>query len=38
MLKNVELCMYAAPTTVQCYSIPIILQGHDLIAIAQTGK
>lgn len=38
MLENIELCMYAQPTAIQCYAIPAILQGRDLIAIAQTGK
>ena len=37
MEKNVKLCGYTIPTPIQAYGIPIILQGHDLLAVAQTG-
>lgn len=37
MLSNVKMCGYAIPTPVQAYCLPAILQGHDIIAIAQTG-
>ncbi len=29
---------YAAPTPVQVHAIPLILQGHDVLASAQTGS
>lgn len=38
MEKNVRLCGYTIPTPIQAYGIPAILEGHDLMAIAQTGK
>lgn len=38
MLANVKLCEYERITVIQAYCIPIILAGHDLIAIAQTGS
>ena len=37
MRENVHLCRYDKPTTIQAYSIPAVMTGHDLIAIAQTG-
>lgn len=37
MEKNVRLCGYTIPTPIQAYGIPAILEGHDLMAIAQTG-
>lgn len=38
MLRNVELAGYDLPTPIQRYCVPAISQGHDVIAIAQTGE
>jgi ATP-dependent RNA helicase DDX3X len=38
MLENVKLCQYKFPTPIQSYCIPSILTGHDVVAVAQTGK
>ncbi len=37
ILRAVQLAGYTRPTPVQAASIPKVMQGHDLIAIAQTG-
>lgn len=37
MLENIKLCGYRTPTPIQAYSIPAVLTGNDLIAVAQTG-
>ncbi len=37
ILKAVKLCGYTAPTPIQEQAIPKALEGHDLIASAQTG-
>lgn len=38
MVENIALCGYDSPTPVQAYTIPAVLQGRDVIGIAQTGK
>jgi len=38
LLKNVEMCGYDKPTPIQAYAIPAVLQGVDVVAVAQTGK
>ncbi len=37
ILRAVEKAGYERPTPVQAAAIPKVMQGHDLIAIAQTG-
>lgn len=37
MLKAVKSLGYTAPTPVQAGSIPVVLEGRDLLAAAQTG-
>ncbi|EGX95029.1 DEAD/DEAH box RNA helicase, putative [Cordyceps militaris CM01] len=38
MLDNVKLAGYDHPTPIQKYTIPAIVQGRDVIGIAQTGS
>ena len=38
MLDNIVKCGYDFATPIQRYVIPAVLQGNDVIAIAQTGK
>ena len=37
MLRAIESLGYTAPTPVQAGSIPVVLEGRDLLAAAQTG-
>jgi ATP-dependent RNA helicase RhlE len=37
ILKNLENAGYTTPTPIQAESIPHLLEGHDLLGIAQTG-
>lgn len=37
ILQAIKACGYDEPTPVQAESIPLILQGHDILASAQTG-
>ncbi|KAI4726455.1 DEAD/DEAH box RNA helicase [Aureobasidium sp. EXF-10728] len=38
VLANTQLCGYEQITVIQAYCVPIILAGHDLVAVAQTGS
>jgi ATP-dependent RNA helicase DeaD len=38
ILKSLEKMQYKEPSPIQAEAIPIILQSHDLIALAQTGS
>ncbi len=38
MRRNVELAGYKTPTPIQMYCLPAIIQGYDVMGIAQTGK
>lgn len=38
LLDNIVLARYTVPTPVQKHSIPIVLNGRDLMACAQTGS
>ncbi len=37
LLKNLDDAGYITPTPIQAQSIPVLLEGHDLLGIAQTG-
>ena len=37
-MSNIQKCNYVRPTPVQKFAIPIVTQGRDLMACAQTGS
>jgi ATP-dependent RNA helicase RhlE len=37
LLKNLQSAGYETPTPIQAQAIPYLLEGHDLLGIAQTG-
>ena len=37
VLRNLELANYKTATPIQAYTIPAVLQGMDVVAVAQTG-
>ena len=38
MMENLALCKYRVPTPIQAYTMPAIVKGIDIIAVAQTGE
>ena len=37
LLRAIEESGYTTPTAIQAQAIPVITEGHDLMASAQTG-
>lgn len=37
-MNNLRLAGYQRPTPIQQYTIPAVMKGHDVVAVAQTGK
>lgn len=38
ILENIKRCKYVKPTPIQKHAIPVVLNGRDLMACAQTGS
>ena len=37
ILNNISKSGYGVPTPIQAYTIPAVLKGRDIVAVAQTG-
>ena len=37
VLHNIELAGYDKATPIQSYTVPAVLKGYDVVAVAQTG-
>ncbi|MBA2404898.1 MAG: DEAD/DEAH box helicase, partial [Bdellovibrionales bacterium] len=37
LLENLKQAGYSTPTAIQEKAIPVVMEGHDLLGIAQTG-
>jgi probable ATP-dependent RNA helicase DDX4 len=38
LIEKLEKCKYTTPTPIQKYAIPVIINGRDIMASAQTGS
>lgn len=36
-MENINLAHYARPTPIQCYVIPAVNMGLDVVGVSQTG-